>query len=51
VARTESELSRDISNGQPIPCVLIMIADEFGGEIPVGPFALIGWSAGYCARV
>ena len=24
------------------PCVLTMIADEFGGEIPVGPFALIG---------
>jgi hypothetical protein len=23
-------------------CVLTMIADEFGGEIPVGPFALIG---------
>ena len=28
--------------GEPIPCVLTMIADEFGGEIPVGPFALIG---------
>lgn len=28
--------------GQPIPCVLTMIADEFGGPIPVGPFALIG---------
>ncbi|EFM46339.1 putative L-ribulose-5-phosphate 4-epimerase [Mobiluncus mulieris ATCC 35239] len=27
---------------QPIPCVLTMIADEFGGEIPVGPFAIIG---------
>jgi len=27
---------------EPIPCVLTMIADEFGGEIPVGPFALIG---------
>ncbi|HEX8867736.1 MAG TPA: class II aldolase/adducin family protein, partial [Lentzea sp.] len=24
------------------PCVLTMIADEFGGDIPVGPFALIG---------
>ena len=24
------------------PCVLTMMADEFGGEIPVGPFALIG---------
>ena len=30
------------SVGEPIPCVLTMIADEFGGEIPVGPFALIG---------
>jgi L-ribulose-5-phosphate 4-epimerase len=28
--------------GEPVPCVLTMIADEFGGEIPVGPFALIG---------
>lgn len=28
--------------GQPIPCVLTAIADEFGGDIPVGPFAPIG---------
>jgi L-ribulose-5-phosphate 4-epimerase len=28
--------------GEPIPCVLTAIADEFGGPIPVGPFALIG---------
>jgi L-ribulose-5-phosphate 4-epimerase len=27
---------------EAIPCVLTMIADEFGGEIPVGPFARIG---------
>ena len=27
---------------EPIPCVLTMMADEFGGDIPVGPFALIG---------
>jgi len=27
---------------EPIPCVITMMADEFGGEIPVGPFALIG---------
>jgi L-ribulose-5-phosphate 4-epimerase len=27
---------------EPIPCVLTGMADEFGGEIPVGPFALIG---------
>jgi L-ribulose-5-phosphate 4-epimerase len=30
------------ARGEEIPCVLTMIADEFGGEIPVGPFALIG---------
>ena len=30
------------ARGEPVPCVLTMIADEFGGEIPVGPFALIG---------
>ena len=28
--------------GQPIECVLTAIADEFGAEIPVGPFAIIG---------
>jgi L-ribulose-5-phosphate 4-epimerase len=28
--------------GLPIPCVLTAIADEFGGDIPVGPFARIG---------
>ncbi|ACQ81516.1 class II aldolase/adducin family protein [Beutenbergia cavernae DSM 12333] len=27
---------------EPVPCVLTMMADEFGGEIPIGPFALIG---------
>ena len=27
---------------RPVPCVLTMAADEFGGEIPIGPFALIG---------
>jgi L-ribulose-5-phosphate 4-epimerase len=30
------------AHGRPIPCVLTAMADEFGGEIPVGPFALIG---------
>jgi L-ribulose-5-phosphate 4-epimerase len=30
------------ARGEAIPCVLTAIADEFGGEIPVGPFALIG---------
>lgn len=27
---------------EPIPCVLTAIADEFGGDVPVGPFAIIG---------
>jgi len=27
---------------EPIPCVLTMMGDEFGGPVPVGPFALIG---------
>jgi L-ribulose-5-phosphate 4-epimerase len=27
---------------EPIPCVLTAMADEFGGEIPVTPFAPIG---------
>jgi L-ribulose-5-phosphate 4-epimerase len=27
---------------QPIPCVLTAAADEFGGPIPLGPFAIIG---------
>jgi L-ribulose-5-phosphate 4-epimerase len=30
------------ARGEPIPCVLTMAADEFGGDIPIGPFALIG---------
>ena len=30
------------ARGEPIPCVLTMMGDEFGGPIPVGPFALIG---------
>jgi len=30
------------SRGESIPCVLTMIADEFGGDVPVGPFAMIG---------
>ncbi|MGW5350205.1 L-ribulose-5-phosphate 4-epimerase [Streptomyces sp. NPDC004031] len=28
--------------GEAVPCVLTAMADEFGAEIPVGPFALIG---------
>ncbi len=27
---------------EPIPCVMTAIADEFGGDIPLGPFARIG---------
>ncbi|OYN91334.1 L-ribulose-5-phosphate 4-epimerase [Parenemella sanctibonifatiensis] len=30
------------ARGEAIPCVLTMMADEFGGEIPVGPLAIIG---------
>ena len=30
------------ARGEPIPCVLTATADEFGGEIPLGPFAPIG---------
>ncbi|MFS0704890.1 L-ribulose-5-phosphate 4-epimerase [Cellulomonas sp. 179-A 9B4 NHS] len=30
------------ARGEAVPCVLTMMADEFGGDIPVGPFALIG---------
>jgi len=28
--------------GKEIPCILTATADEFGGPIPVGPFAIIG---------
>jgi L-ribulose-5-phosphate 4-epimerase len=30
------------ARGESVPCVLTAMADEFGGEIPVAPFALIG---------
>ena len=30
------------ARGEAVPCVLTAMADEFGGEIPVGPFAPIG---------
>jgi L-ribulose-5-phosphate 4-epimerase len=29
-------------HGEPIPCAMTAMADEFGGEIPIGPFELIG---------
>jgi L-ribulose-5-phosphate 4-epimerase len=30
------------ARGESIPCVITAMADEFGGSIPVGPFAIIG---------
>ena len=33
------------ARGEEIPCVLTAMADEFGGPIPVGPFALVGSEA------
>ena len=30
------------ARGETIPCVLTAMADEFGGDIPIGPFAIIG---------
>jgi L-ribulose-5-phosphate 4-epimerase len=33
------------ARGEPIPCSITAMGDEFGGDIPVGPFALIGSDA------
>lgn len=33
------------ARGESVPCVLTAMADEFGGEIPCTPFALIGTDA------
>jgi L-ribulose-5-phosphate 4-epimerase len=30
------------ARGEAIPCVITAMADEFGGPVPVGPFAIIG---------
>jgi L-ribulose-5-phosphate 4-epimerase len=30
------------ARGEAVPCVLTAMADEFGGEIPIAPFARIG---------
>ncbi|MBD8536797.1 L-ribulose-5-phosphate 4-epimerase [Plantibacter sp. CFBP 13570] len=30
------------ARAEPIPCVITAMADEFGGEVPVGPFSIIG---------
>jgi L-ribulose-5-phosphate 4-epimerase len=43
VAHTHSPYATSwAARGEPIPCVLTAMADEFGGDIPVGPFARIG---------
>ena len=43
VVHTHSHLRHGLGGPRRAdPCVLTMMADEFGGEIPVGPFALIG---------
>src|SRR4029079_7708552 len=43
VAHTHSPYATAWSaRGESIPCVLTAMADEFGGDIPIGPFALIG---------
>ena len=30
------------ARGEPVPCAITAMVDEFGGDIPVGPFARIG---------
>lgn len=43
VVHTHSDFATSwAARGEAIPCVLTAQADEFGGEIPVGPLALIG---------
>jgi L-ribulose-5-phosphate 4-epimerase len=43
VAHTHSSYATAwAARGEAIPCVLTAMADEFGGDIPIGPFALIG---------
>jgi L-ribulose-5-phosphate 4-epimerase len=43
VAHTHSPYATAWSiHGESIPCAMTAMADEFGGEIPIGPFALIG---------
>ncbi len=43
VAHTHSPYATAFAaRGESIPCVLTAMADEFGGEIPIGPFARIG---------
>jgi L-ribulose-5-phosphate 4-epimerase len=46
VAHTHSRYAAAFAAvGKPIPCVLTAMADEFGGDIPCGGFALIGGEA------
>ena len=43
VAHTHSAYATAWSiHGEAIPCAMTAMADEFGGEIPIGPLALIG---------
>jgi L-ribulose-5-phosphate 4-epimerase len=43
VAHTHSSYATAwAARGEAIPCVLTAMADEFGGEIPIAPFARIG---------
>lgn len=43
VVHTHSDFATSwAARGEPIPCYLTAQGDEFGGEIPVGPLALIG---------
>lgn len=43
VVHTHSDFATSwAARGESIPCFLTAQADEFGGEIPVGPLALIG---------
>jgi L-ribulose-5-phosphate 4-epimerase len=43
VAHTHSRYATAWSAvGEPIPCAITAMGDEFGDDIPVGPFALIG---------
>lgn len=43
IAHTHSSYaSAWATRGEAIPCVLTAMADEFGGDVPVGSFALIG---------
>ena len=40
--RTRPSRSAWAARGEEIPCVITAMADEFGGPIPIGPFAIIG---------